>query len=206
MLIRYYIELPVPEEPLAEALVASSQTWIPGLVRKASDRERGLLADVGFGDRLRVTKQVEISLDAPRRLGAALYIPIRWQATGPSGLFPVLDGELELAPLGEHRTTLREHGRLGLHHLSVAKDVLTRSGRPRPLRTPCAPRTPWAGCEVRLRGAKSNPGRFWETRHLFNWISTKATDWFGTTDTTSTAAATPSAAPLQTPAVLPASN
>jgi len=105
-LIRYYIELPVPEEPLAEALVASSQTWIPGLVRKASDRERGLLADVGLGDRLRVTKQVEISLDAPRRLGAALYIPIRWQATGPSGLFPVLDGELELAPLGEHRTQL----------------------------------------------------------------------------------------------------
>ena len=44
--------------------------------------------------------------DAPRRLGAALYIPIRWQATGPSGLFPVLDGELELAPLGEHRTQL----------------------------------------------------------------------------------------------------
>ena len=30
--------------------------------------------------------------------------------------------------LGEHRATLREHGRCGFHHLSVAKGVLTRSG------------------------------------------------------------------------------
>ncbi len=29
---------------------------------------------------------------------------------------------------------------------------------------------------VVVLGAKSNTGRFWETRHLFNWISTKAAD------------------------------
>ncbi len=27
-------------------------------------------------------------------------------------------------------------------------------------------------------GAKSNTGRFWETRHLFNWVSTKAAEMF----------------------------
>jgi D-alanyl-D-alanine carboxypeptidase len=27
-------------------------------------------------------------------------------------------------------------------------------------------------------GANSNPGRFWETRHLFNWLSQKTTDLF----------------------------
>lgn len=32
---------------------------------------------------------------------------------------------------------------------------------------------------VVVLGAKSNAGRFWETRHLFNWLSTKAEDWFG---------------------------
>ena len=26
---------------------------------------------------------------------------------------------------------------------------------------------------VVVLGASSNPGRFWETRHLFNWLSTK---------------------------------
>jgi len=30
-------------------------------------------------------------------------------------------------------------------------------------------------------GAKSNAGRFWETRHLFNWMSTKAQDLLGGT-------------------------
>src|SRR5262245_60330636 len=44
-------------------------------------------------------------------------------------------------------------------------------------------RLPQGGPQVAVvvLGAKSNPGRFWETRHLFNWISTKAQDWFGPT-------------------------
>jgi D-alanyl-D-alanine endopeptidase (penicillin-binding protein 7) len=29
---------------------------------------------------------------------------------------------------------------------------------------------------VVVLGANSNPGRFWETRHLFNWLSQKTTD------------------------------
>jgi D-alanyl-D-alanine endopeptidase (penicillin-binding protein 7) len=32
---------------------------------------------------------------------------------------------------------------------------------------------------VVVLGAKSNTGRFWETRHLFNWLSEKASDLFG---------------------------
>jgi serine-type D-Ala-D-Ala endopeptidase (penicillin-binding protein 7) len=31
---------------------------------------------------------------------------------------------------------------------------------------------------VVVLGASSNPGRFWETRHLFNWLSQKTTDLF----------------------------
>jgi D-alanyl-D-alanine carboxypeptidase len=31
---------------------------------------------------------------------------------------------------------------------------------------------------VVVLGAKSNTGRFWETRHLFNWLSEKASDLF----------------------------
>jgi D-alanyl-D-alanine carboxypeptidase len=31
---------------------------------------------------------------------------------------------------------------------------------------------------VVVLGAKSNTGRFWETRHLFNWLSQKASDIF----------------------------
>lgn len=42
-------------------------------------------------------------------------------------------------------------------------------------------RLPQGGGEVAVvvLGAKSNAGRFWETRHLFNWLSTKAEDLLG---------------------------
>ncbi len=63
-------------------------------------------------------------------------------------------------------------------------------------------RLPQGGPEVAVvvLGAKSNPGRFWEVRHLFNWVSTKTNDWFTPVVTTPTQSST------QTPAVLPASN
>ena len=43
-------------------------------------------------------------------------------------------------------------------------------------------RLPQGGPQVAVvvLGAKSNAGRFWETRHLFNWLASKATDLFGT--------------------------
>ena len=42
-------------------------------------------------------------------------------------------------------------------------------------------RLPQGGPQVAVvvLGAKSNAGRFWETRHLFNWLSTKAQDLIG---------------------------
>ena len=106
MLVRYFIELDAPETSVAAVLAGSPGAWIPNLIRRASDRGEQLLAEVGFGDRVRLSKQVEISVGDPRRIGSALYIPIVWQATGPSGVFPVLEGDLELASLGEGRTQL----------------------------------------------------------------------------------------------------
>jgi len=44
---------------------------------------------------------------------------------------------------------------------------------------------------VVVLGAKSNAGRFWETRHLFNWFASKAEDLLGTP--LQAATATPSA-------------
>ena len=42
-------------------------------------------------------------------------------------------------------------------------------------------RLPQGGPQVAVvvLGARSNAGRFWETRHLFNWLSGKAQDIFG---------------------------
>jgi D-alanyl-D-alanine carboxypeptidase len=47
-------------------------------------------------------------------------------------------------------------------------------------------RLPQGGPQVAVvvLGAQSNAGRFWETRHLFNWLSAKAQDVFGANDST----------------------
>jgi D-alanyl-D-alanine endopeptidase (penicillin-binding protein 7) len=44
-------------------------------------------------------------------------------------------------------------------------------------------RLPQSGQQVAVvvLGAKSNAGRFWETKHLFNWLSAKASELFGGT-------------------------
>jgi D-alanyl-D-alanine endopeptidase (penicillin-binding protein 7) len=44
---------------------------------------------------------------------------------------------------------------------------------------------------VVVLGAKSNAGRFWETRHLFNWLAGKAENLLG--DTVEAKTATPAA-------------
>jgi D-alanyl-D-alanine endopeptidase (penicillin-binding protein 7) len=53
-------------------------------------------------------------------------------------------------------------------------------------------RLPQGGPQVAVvvLGAKSNAGRFWETRHLFNWLSAKAQDLLGGGATAEPAAAT----------------
>jgi serine-type D-Ala-D-Ala endopeptidase (penicillin-binding protein 7) len=51
-------------------------------------------------------------------------------------------------------------------------------------------RLPQGGPQVAVvvLGAKSNAGRFWETRHLFNWLSSKAQDLIGGTPVEAAAA------------------
>jgi hypothetical protein len=65
-----------------------------------------LLAEVGFGDDVRIARQVAIDLGTPIILPAKTVVPLRWTATGASGLFPALDADLEVAPLGHDRCQL----------------------------------------------------------------------------------------------------
>jgi D-alanyl-D-alanine carboxypeptidase len=47
-------------------------------------------------------------------------------------------------------------------------------------------RLPQSGQQVAVvvLGARSNQGRFWETRHLFNWLNTHTKQLFGMSQTT----------------------
>jgi hypothetical protein len=107
MFVRYFLDLPVPFEEVEVSLLDDPEAWIPGLLREAEDRGERLLADVGFElDRRRIAKQVEIQLGPPHRIPSKTLLPMSWHATGLDGVFPQLDGDVEVAALGPRRTQL----------------------------------------------------------------------------------------------------
>ena len=131
MFIRYYVELPHAMPDLERALLEAPSSWLPNLAESADLRGQRLLTEVGFPiDGHRIVKRVAIAIGDPVRSSARTWIPISWQATGPSGLFPVLDGDLEIARLGAERTQLAFSARycppLGLIGRTVDRALLSR--------------------------------------------------------------------------------
>jgi hypothetical protein len=129
--IRYYVELPHPRAIVEETLLSAPANLIPSIALVADDRGEHLLAEVGFAvDGHRVSKHVEIEVGKPVANAGRTWIPITWRATGPTSLFPVMDGELELAPLGTQLTQLALSGRyqppLGLVGRTIDRALLSR--------------------------------------------------------------------------------
>lgn len=107
MFLRSYVELNLPIAMVKETLLRTPEQWIPGLALSAQERGDRLLAEVGFPVRRgRVGKQVEIELGQPVATRGRTWLPITWHAIGPRGIFPSLEGELEVAALGPNLTQL----------------------------------------------------------------------------------------------------
>lgn len=102
MFARYFVELPLHAERVEQALLRDPEDWVPGLASKANHHGDALLAEVGFGDDVRVARRVAIEFGDAVRMPSKTVLPLRWTATGPSGLFPSLEADLEIAPLGHH--------------------------------------------------------------------------------------------------------
>jgi hypothetical protein len=106
MFARYFVELPMQAERVEHVLTDAPGAWLPGFATEANHSGDRLLAEVGFGDEVRIAREVAIDLGAPLRLPTKTVVPLRWTATGVSGLFPSLDADLEIAPLGQDRCQL----------------------------------------------------------------------------------------------------
>lgn len=106
MFARYFVELPLSTERVERLLTGDPETWLPGLAGKANRRGDDLLAEVGFGDRVRVQRPVSIAIGRPIRAGTKIVLPLAWVPAVGVGLFPSLDADLEIAPLGPDRTQL----------------------------------------------------------------------------------------------------
>ncbi len=107
MFVRYFAVLQMSSVEVDEVLLRNAFEWIPGLAMDAGDHGIRLWADVGIGSEgHRVTKTVEIEVGDATRLGEKTILPLVWRAAGAEALFPVMEGDLEVAPLGPNRTQL----------------------------------------------------------------------------------------------------
>ena len=144
MFIRYFIELVLPAGRVEQMMCDSPASWIPGLAHEANARGERLLAEVGLGDRVRLTRRVVVDLGEPMRFPSSIVIPLRWRPATAGGLLPALDADIEVAPLARESTQLSMSARyvppwgaLGsavdralLHRVAEAtvKDFLDRVG------------------------------------------------------------------------------
>jgi len=112
MFVRYYVEIPLPPELVLVTLARDATGWMPGLAGEAHRHGEAILASVGFDlGALHVGKRVRLDVGMPVRVNGRHLIPLAWRATGAGALFPALDADLEIAPLGPHATQLAIAGR-----------------------------------------------------------------------------------------------
>lgn len=92
-------------EEIEAHLVNGADKWMPALAWKSNGQGQKLLAELGFEvANRRLVKPIEVEIGSLRRLTGATLIPIRWKAASQAGLFPALEGQLEIAPIGKATT------------------------------------------------------------------------------------------------------
>jgi len=106
MFARYFVELPIAQDRVDAALSQDPAAWMTHLAEHANSRGDALLAEVGFGEAHRIARTVEIEFAPEVRAGNKAIFPFRWSASGPGGVFPAMDADLEVAPLGADSTQL----------------------------------------------------------------------------------------------------
>jgi hypothetical protein len=107
MFVRAFTDVAAPFEVAEEALLRAPETWVSGLATDADAHGERLLAEVGVGrPGRRINKRVEIEIGSSMQFPSKTVLPVSWHATGAPGLFPELEGDLEIAPMGPARSQL----------------------------------------------------------------------------------------------------
>ncbi|MFM8944984.1 MAG: hypothetical protein ACKOI0_07120 [Actinomycetota bacterium] len=144
MFVRYYLDLALPFGSVEAAVLRDAAVGLPSVAAAADEQGDRLLAEVGFGDGHRIEKRIELHVGEPAHLRGTTLLPMTWKATGTDSVFPALEADLELAPMGPDRTQVsisaryrpplgglgRALDRALLHRVAEAtiKDFLDRVG------------------------------------------------------------------------------
>jgi hypothetical protein len=130
MFARYFVEIAGDRHRIERVLLDAPETWLPTLATPANLRGDRLLAEVGFGDDVRIARTVALQVGEPIHVPGKTTIPIAWSASGPAGVFPALDADLEVAELEDGRCQLAISARyeppLGAVGRAIDRALLSR--------------------------------------------------------------------------------
>jgi hypothetical protein len=96
-----------PPAEIEAEMAAGAEKWLPDMARQANGDGEKLLSELGFdlGTR-RIGRRINVEIGAPKATTGLMFMPIRWRAANEAGLFPTLEGELEVAALGTEKAQL----------------------------------------------------------------------------------------------------
>jgi hypothetical protein len=95
--IEHSVHIKHPVKELSDALLEDPARWFPKAVG---------LHVAGIP----VRKRVKVEFGEPARLSSWAVVPLTWKATYAQNLFPVMNGKVDLAPVGKDETRLTVSG------------------------------------------------------------------------------------------------
>ncbi len=96
--------------PIVAGRLRRESSWLAPHVDAAHSEEEKVLVRIGPGGPAWLGKVVAVDVATPRGTDDDLTLPVSWEATGPSGLFPRFKGELRVVALDPDRSELRLAG------------------------------------------------------------------------------------------------
>jgi hypothetical protein len=107
LFLRSYVVVERPFAHVEAEMARGVENWVPDMARHANGDGEKLLSELGFGiGKRRIGKRITVDIGAPRLSGGLMLMSIHWRAATEAGLFPTLEGQLEVAALGNARTQL----------------------------------------------------------------------------------------------------
>lgn len=110
--VQDFIDIPLDFDAAAGALLRAEPDWLESIATHGAQAGREL--------RLRLappnspiplpTKRGRVDVENPYRRGDAWVLPFCWRPTGPAALFPQIEAELQVAPLGPNEVRVRFSG------------------------------------------------------------------------------------------------
>lgn len=110
MFIECVVRVHRPFNEARQVIGQGGGRWLEPLVDQAYRKGEAANLALRAGKSRRVAKRVLLSVGEPRDRSDGTFLPVRIVATGPVGLFPRLDANLELVPRGPDVTDMRLQG------------------------------------------------------------------------------------------------